>query len=292
MRRLITKELLEMRWNAAAVLAVVLTIVLLGDPIAYQTGTYASGWWLAPLAVAFLMGLSGYSRETADGTLGFTFSRPIRWWWVLLAKVAAGAIALGGVVIVSLPVYLLRIPSIYRPFVNGTGLAEGMAALWLAAGAAYIVGLLLSSMVPGVVLTFTVVLGGLGVWGVLGGQASSVHRTRPAPPHLVMGPLLRTGVSPHVRNRIRFACHWLGPTASGWARAVPLPRPAGDSVLRLQDSWRSVDRGLRRAPAPGGPRRRNPVHRLGAIRPHLLLPDSRASAGGVAMRLRGRRLES
>ncbi|HEY3414417.1 MAG TPA: ABC transporter permease [Armatimonadota bacterium] len=175
MRRLITKELLETRWYTAGILAIVLTILLLGDPVAYQTGGFASSWFLLPMAATFLMGLSGYSRETSGGTMDFIFSRPIRWWWLLLAKAVAGAMALAGVSIISLPVYLLRAPSVYRPFLNASGLAEGMTVLWMALCAAYLIGLLLSSIVPGVILTVAVVLVGLTVWVDLSDRASRVH---------------------------------------------------------------------------------------------------------------------
>lgn len=104
MKRLIAKELLELRWYVAAILGIVLAIVLNGDPIAYRTAFSPPLSWIAPMAVAFVMGLSGYSRETADGTLDFTFSRPISWWWILPAKFLAGSIAMAGVAIVALPV--------------------------------------------------------------------------------------------------------------------------------------------------------------------------------------------
>lgn len=175
MRRLIAKELLELRWYVAAILAMVLTLLLLGDPVTYPAGPPATAWFLAPATAAFVMGLSGYSREAAAETLDFTFSRPLRWWWLLLAKTIAGATALAGLTVVSLPVFILRVPALYRPFVNVTSMAHGVAAIWLFLGGAYLAGVLLSSIVPGVVLTLMVVIGGLGLWGLVGTQASEVH---------------------------------------------------------------------------------------------------------------------
>lgn len=56
-----------------------------------------------------------------------------------------------------------------------TGLAKGIWALWLALLEGYLPGLLLSSIVPGVVLTLMLVIGGLGLYALVGTQVDEVH---------------------------------------------------------------------------------------------------------------------
>ena len=155
MRRLLIKELRSAWWIIALAYAGVAALVLIGDPLAFRGDSGAFGWLVVPFLI---LGLRAYSGELGANTVEFLYSRPIKWWQILLAKLIVGIIAIVSTVLLGLLLYVLTAPRYYMPFLHETvlsGLGEMMGLL----GVAFILGFGASALMPGIALSFIALLG-------------------------------------------------------------------------------------------------------------------------------------
>ena len=156
MRRLLIKELRSAWWVIVLAYATTLLLMLLGDPLMFRGDSSASSSWLI---VPFLvLGIRAYSGEMGANTVEFLYSRPIKWWQVLLAKLIVGISAIVSTALLGLLLYVLTAPRYYMPFLHEellSGLGE-MVGVW---GAAFGLGLAVSALMPGIALSFIALIG-------------------------------------------------------------------------------------------------------------------------------------
>jgi len=173
MRRLLIKELRSAWWVIALAYAITLVLILIGDPLAFRGDSGAFGWLVVPFLI---LGLRAYSGELGANTVEFLYSRPIKWWQILLAKLIVGIIAIVSTVLLGLLLYVLTAPRYYMPFLHETvlsGLGEMMGLL----GVAFILGFGASALMPGIALSFIALLG-IGVaLGVVASFLDWIGRT-------------------------------------------------------------------------------------------------------------------
>ena len=158
MIRLLWKELREKR-----IWALILAISAIGPIIFGQSYTYLgefaniSGWsWFSILAAA-LLGTNTYSSEIAKGAVDFLYSRPISWKKILFSKVIAGLVIIIITSLLTAITYKLFVPEQYAKFATMPRLGVGIGQAFLILGYAYMVGIVCSVVLPGIlggVLTF------------------------------------------------------------------------------------------------------------------------------------------
>ncbi|KPJ61961.1 hypothetical protein AMK68_05510 [candidate division KD3-62 bacterium DG_56] len=149
MKRLIAKELREHWPYIAGALVGSTGMILVVDPRFFWDRSVWGGWLAIPVLIFFVMGLSAYSREYSRETLSFALSRPVRWWWLYLAKMLAGLIACTLVAAISSGVHVAACRESYRPFLDAAGVGNGFARMAVSSGLAFVMGLALSCVVPG-----------------------------------------------------------------------------------------------------------------------------------------------
>lgn len=164
MRRLLIKELRSAWWIIAGAYAVVIVLVLIGSPLAFRggLGDTSYDWLIIPF---LLLGLRAYSGELSAGTVEFIYSRPIKWWKVLLAKLIVGVSAIVSTVGFGLLMYVLTAPKYYLPFLHESVLG-GLTQMIGTFSLAFAFGFAASVLMPGVALSFIGLIGigvGLGI---------------------------------------------------------------------------------------------------------------------------------
>ena len=163
MRRLLIKELRSAWWIIGLAYVITLVLILIGDPLAFRGDSGAFGWLIVPFLV---LGLRAYSGELGANTVEFLYSRPIKWWQILLAKLIIGVLAIVSTVLLGLLLYVLTAPRCYMPFLHEqvlSGLGEMMGIF----GAAFILGFGVSALMPGIALSFIALLGIGAAFGVV-----------------------------------------------------------------------------------------------------------------------------
>ena len=161
MRRLLIKEFRSAGWIIGLAYAITLVLILIGDPLAFR-GDSNYGWLVIPFLI---LGLRAYSGELGANTVEFLYSRPIKWWQILLAKLIIGATAIVSTALFGLLLYVLTAPRYYMPFLHEeslSGLGE-MMGVW---GAAFGLGLAVSALMPGIALSFIALIGIAMAFGV------------------------------------------------------------------------------------------------------------------------------
>lgn len=159
MKRLIWKEIHELRWWVIVSVALPCALVTLGHPLWYRGDDPEMPLaYLWPMA-GFLLGAASYSKELAWDTARFLYSRPVRWGHLWLVKFGLGLLVCIATVVVPVTVYRLVCPDIYLPFADFVSLAKGTGVGLLCIGAPFICGFGCSVVASG--LSWT-----LGVAGV------------------------------------------------------------------------------------------------------------------------------
>lgn len=151
MIRLLWKELTYNWWLTLAACGVGLLLMLSGDPVFWSDQLTQRSLWL--WLVVLLMGLRAYSSELGGDTMQFLGSRPIRWWQIWIAKLAAGLLQIVIVSVVCGVIYALLAPAAYRPFMAAVVQEGVFRGFWLLS-VSYMLGLTASVLMPGVPLSF------------------------------------------------------------------------------------------------------------------------------------------
>ena len=173
MRRLLIKELRSAWWVIALAYAITLVLILIGDPLAFRGDSGAFGWLVVPFLI---LGLRAYSGELGANTVEFLYSRPIKWWQILLAKLIVGIIAIVSTVLLGLLLYVLTAPRYYMPFLHEEvlkGLGEMMGIL----GVVFALSLGVSMLMPGIALSFIALVGIGAAFGVVASILDWIGRT-------------------------------------------------------------------------------------------------------------------
>lgn len=163
MRRLLWKEWRE-EWGWLLLLAAAIVATsLFGQTQRFygQAPSVLSPWLLAPLLAALLLGLQAYAADTPRERAHFTFSRPIAWPWLLLAKLLPAAVVIVGAPLLAAAVAYLIGPAIYRPFLTLPHALAGAWAVSLPLALVYLFGLGCSTLLAGLagsLLTLTSVM--------------------------------------------------------------------------------------------------------------------------------------
>ena len=173
MRRLLIKELRSAWWIIAMAYVIVLVLVLIGDPLTFRGDSDSYGWLVIPFLI---LGLRAYSGELGANTVEFLYSRPIKWWQILLAKLIVGVTAVVSTVLLGLLLYVLTAPRYYMPFLHEDVL-KGLGEMTGILGVVFILGFAVSAMMPGIALSFIALLG-IGVaFGVVASSLEWIGRT-------------------------------------------------------------------------------------------------------------------
>ena len=161
MIRLIYKEIRSSRWILALGCLGAAAFVLFRDPFFFR-GDQGDESVIFFVLFFLILGLRSYSSEMKDDTIGFLYSRPIRWWQIWLAKLIAGIIGIVFVLAAASLTYVLAATDQYRPFIV-EGLAGGIPLCLEMFGLAFAVGFVVSALMPGMALSFASFLVALSV---------------------------------------------------------------------------------------------------------------------------------
>lgn len=163
MRRLLIKEFREHRLYIFGALAFSIVLVLAGDPQVFWSGRAVGGWTMILWAAFVFMGLGSYSLEHSRGTMSFMLSRPVRWWWMLVAKLAVGLTPCLAVGTLGAAAYAVAGPRAYLPFLEPGNLLIGATKLAGLSAHGFLAGWAISCVVPG--MAFSLLMG--AVWSVV-----------------------------------------------------------------------------------------------------------------------------
>lgn len=158
MRRLLWKELHTSRLFLALAAVVTAWMLLIGDPLWFRGSNFGTRimWFVV---IFLLLGLRTYSVELKDDTARFIYSRPIRWWEILLAKAASGVVCGAVILLLAGAVYAAVPPEQYRPFLWDE-LVQGTAIGALLLMAPFAFGMAVSMLMPGTALSFAALVVG------------------------------------------------------------------------------------------------------------------------------------
>lgn len=165
MSRLIWKELYEKRiWWLLLLISTAGTIFL-GTGYMF-IGDDMSPWISISFVIALLMGASSHASELNDNTTDFLFSRPIRWWKVLLAKLIVGISLLIITILATAVIFRFFCPAPYVRLLTPTVFLIGIGRSVLYIGSVYLLGFFTSAVLPGTLgslLVFIVAVLFLGI---------------------------------------------------------------------------------------------------------------------------------
>lgn len=161
MIRLIYKEIRSSFWIFVLACIGAIAFTLLGNPFTFR-GDSQDGSTAYFALIFFVLGLRSYSSEMKDNTIGFLYSRPIKWWQILIAKLIAGILGIALVLSVASLTYILTTPDQLRPFIVD-GLTRGIPYGLEVFGLSYIVGFVVSALMPGIALSFASLVVALSV---------------------------------------------------------------------------------------------------------------------------------
>lgn len=156
MKRLIWKEIHELRWWAVVSVALPCVLVALGHPMWYRGDDPEMPLAMLWPVAGFLLGAASYSKELAWDTARFLYSRPVRWGHLWLVKFGLGLLICIASVVVPAIVYRLVCPAIYLPFADFVSLAKGTGLGLLCVTVPFICGFGCSAVAAGLSWTLGV----------------------------------------------------------------------------------------------------------------------------------------
>ena len=161
MFRLILKEIKSSRWFIGLVCLGAVVFTFLGNPFSFR-GNQPDASSTFFMFFFFILGLRSYSGELKDDTIGFLYSRPIRWWQILLAKLLSVVIVIALILTAASLTYILTVSDQYRPFI-ADGLSRGIPFSFIVCGFGYVIGFVVSILMPGMALAFVSYLAVLAI---------------------------------------------------------------------------------------------------------------------------------
>lgn len=155
-RRLLWKELHEVKWFAAALIGVPTMLAASGEVLTYRGEMHSLGTFIW-IAAGLLLGALAYSRELGWDTPRFLYSRPIPWWHVWVAKLGVGVAMCFVAALLPAIAYRLACAEAYLPFATVGALAKGASIAFLLTLGCFLLGFVSSVVAPGLSRTIVVV---------------------------------------------------------------------------------------------------------------------------------------
>lgn len=164
MLRLIKKELMEKRFWALLSVVLSILVVLFGTGYTFVGSFDAfSIWAILPAFTLLIFGMTTFTAELS-GAADFLYTKPISWWKIVITKIAAGLLVVIVSALLSCAIYAVVRPHQYAHLTTLSSLLTGTGWALLFTGLCYLIGVLVSVVIPGpaggiAVLSATILLG-------------------------------------------------------------------------------------------------------------------------------------